>query len=230
MFIPLYDHNPLQHIKRQYMVITIICVNVLVHLLSATLPVDALRAVHVFYGATPTILDSSDGTILSLLTYSFLHADWMHLLGNMLFLWVFGDNVEDATGHWKFLAFYCLVAISGGIAHWISADQSYLIGASGATSGIVAAYLVLHPRVKIWVLILMRIPLKLSAIWCLGAWILFQIGMTLISSGDNVAWAVHVAGIVAGVILIPLFKRPEVKLFDTSPDGTVKKPSDRDKA
>ena len=111
---------------------------------------------------------------LTYLTYAFLHADIFHLGGNMLFLWVFGDNVEDALGHFRFLLFYLLCAVGGALFHGIMAPQSEmpLIGASGAVAGIVAAYLILHPRVKIWVLAFGRIPLRIPAWISLAPWIL----------------------------------------------------------
>ncbi len=108
-----------------------------------------------------------------------LHADWMHLLGNMLFLWVFGDNVEDAMGHLRFLVFSLICGIAGGRAYALlgpQASEAPLVGASGAVSGVVAAYLVLYPRVRVWILLFWRLPLPLSALWCLGGWILLQFG------------------------------------------------------
>ena len=97
---------------------------------------------------------------LTLISYQFLHGDFLHLLGNMLFLWVFGDNVEDALGHVKFLIFYLLCGIAGGLAHvWLTADPSApLIGASAAIAGVVGAYLVLHPNVNVWVLVHALLP------------------------------------------------------------------------
>ena len=99
---------------------------------------------------------------LTYVTYSFLHGDIFHLGGNMLFLWVFGDNIEDALGHVKFLVFYLLCAAAGALFHGLLAPLSQvpLIGASGAIAGVVTAYLILHPRVKIWILAFARIPLR----------------------------------------------------------------------
>ena len=95
----------------------------------------------------------------------------------MLFLWVFGDNVEDALGHIKFLIFYALCAVAGALLHGLIAPESQvpLIGASGAIAGVVTAYLMLHPRVKVWILALGRIPMRIPAYITLALWILFQL-------------------------------------------------------
>jgi hypothetical protein len=113
------------------------------------------------------------------ITYAFLHGDIFHLGGNMLFLWVFGDNVEDALGHLRFLLFYLLCAAAGALMHGLLGPDSQvpLIGASGAVAGVVAAYLMLHPRVKVWILAFGRIPLRIPAYIALGLWILFQLVM-----------------------------------------------------
>ena len=139
------------------------------------------------------------------LTYAFVHNDIFHLGGNMLFLWVFGDNVEDALGHVRFLIFYLLCAAAGAALHGIlvPASEVPLIGASGAIAGVVAAYLMLHPRVKIWVLAFARIPLRVPAWIVLTLWIGFQVLMLLAQGEEQVSWACHVGGILAGVVLLP---------------------------
>ncbi len=153
---------------------------------------------------------------LTLFTYQFLHSDILHLLSNMLFLWVFGDNIEDAVGHFKFLVFYLAGGIAGGLAHaWMLASSNLpLIGASGAVAGVIAAYLILHPRVRVWVLAFRFIPLRISAAWVLGVWAVTQIIMIALAPGDQVAWWAHVGGMVAGAVLILILRRPGVALFD----------------
>jgi membrane associated rhomboid family serine protease len=158
----------------------------------------------------------------------FLHGSWMHLIGNMLFLWVFGDNVEDDMGHLRYLTFYLLVGVGAGLSHAIVAPDSMVpvIGASGAISGVVIAYAMLHPRVKLWVLVFMRIPLKLSAIWVITAWVLLQvIGFLTAGPEDNTAWWVHIGGIIAGAALAPFFRRPGVPLFDLGPKPLASPPT-----
>jgi membrane associated rhomboid family serine protease len=150
------------------------------------------------------------------ITYAFLHLDIWHLGSNMLFLWVFGDNVEDALGHAKYLVFYLLCAIAGALMHGVAMPDSQgpLIGASGAISGVVAAYFLLHPKVRVWVLVLMRIPLPLPAYIPLALWIAQQFVLMFISQFDEVSWAAHVGGILAGLILVLVMRRPGVPLFD----------------
>ena len=153
---------------------------------------------------------------LTALTSAFMHADIWHLGGNMLFIWVFGDNVEDAMGHVKYLIFYLICAFAAAWLHVqvFPDSDAPLIGASGAAAGIVAAYLMLHPKMKVWVLFLSRIPLRLPAIWLLGGWVAFQLFMFVADSDGQVSWAAHVGGIVAGIVLVGIMKRRDVPLFD----------------
>ena len=136
----------------------------------------------------------------TLLTYMFLHGDIIHLCSNMLFLWVFGDNVEDAMGHLKYLLFYvvCGVLPAAGARLMLPTSQLPLIGASGAVAGVIAAYLILHPRVLVWVLAFRFIPLHISAAWVLGVWVATQLIMVLVNQPDQVAWWAHIGGMVAG--------------------------------
>ncbi|MEP5514601.1 MAG: rhomboid family intramembrane serine protease [Bauldia litoralis] len=154
---------------------------------------------------------------MTLLTYAFLHGSLWHLVGNMVFLWVFADNVEDAFGHVRFIIFYVLCAIGAGYAYVLTdpTSQAPVIGASGAVAGIVAAYLMLHPPQKVWVLVLARVPLRLSAFWVLGFWVLFQVYAILVAQpGDEVAWWSHIGGLITGAILVVFLRRRGVPLFD----------------
>lgn len=150
------------------------------------------------------------------ITYAFLHADFWHLAGNMVFLWVFGDNIEDAMGHIRFLVFYLLCAAAGAYAHGLldPTSQAPLIGASGAVAGIVTAYLMLHPRVRVWVLVLGRIPIPLPAFIPLALWIAYQFFRVVTDHDSGVSWAAHIGGILAGIILVIFMKRRSVPLFD----------------
>ncbi len=226
MFIPISDENPLRHLPFQYVTVGLIAVNVLVYVVFVSgLYVDGLQAGAMSYGIIPAVfydyaalppeyVTVPDG--LTLITYQFWHAGWLHLLSNMLFLWVFGDNVEDAMGHVRFLVFYLLCGAAGGIAHSLTDPESTapLIGASGSVAGIVAAYLMLHPRVRVWVLVLWRVPLRLSAMWVLGFWVGSQFVMAAVSPDDGVAWWAHIGGMAAGAILIVFMRRQGVPLFD----------------
>jgi len=230
MFIPLHDTNTLKHIKLQFVTLGLIAVNIFIWLITATPAVmNAEQANVVFYsyGFVPAVVNDlvvlpADFTSIpepaSYVTYAFLHADFMHVAGNMLFLWVFGDNVEDAMGHIKFLAFYLLCAAAGALAHKLAVpgSEAPLIGASGAAAGVIAAYLLLHPRVRIWVLAFGRIPLKLSAMWVIGAWIAFQLFNFFAVADSQVSWAAHLGGILAGGVLVLFMRRSGVQLFDAN--------------
>lgn len=225
MFVPLYDHNPLEHIPRPYVNWALIATSVLVYLLfQSGFFIDAHLATAFGLGLTPVnFLDGlppPDWALVpewaSLVTYSFVHGDMMHLLGNMVFLWVFGDNVEDALGHGRYLLFYLLAAAAGGLAHALvmPAMDGPLIGASGSVAGVVGAYLMLHPRTKLWILVLGRIPLRLTARWPLLAWVGVQFVFILSPDDGGVAWWAHIGGLLAGALLVLVLRRPGVPLFD----------------
>jgi membrane associated rhomboid family serine protease len=226
MFIPLYEYNALRTIRTPVVTRSLITVTVLIFLVfESGLVIDAQVASVGAFGVIPAEfylgagLRSEFATIpesLTFVSYMFLHGGWMHLIGNMLFLWVFGDNVEDATGHGRFLVFYLLCGAAGGLAHAVTGPTSEapLIGASAAVAGTLAAYLILHPRVKLWVLVLGRIPLKISAMWVIGAWIVFQFVNLFVALDKQTAYWAHIGGLAAGAVLIPFFRRPDVPLFD----------------
>jgi membrane associated rhomboid family serine protease len=228
VFIPLSDDNPLRSIRFQWVTVGLIAANALVFLWQsagqggsaaasfALIPVELFQ-VKIFGGPARGPLD---GLVVpeayTLLTYMFLHGDIFHLSSNMLFLWVFGDNVEDAMGHIKYLAFYLICGVAAGLAHafMLPASRLPLIGASGAVAGVITAYLILHPRVLVWVLAFRFIPLRISAAWVLGVWVATQLFMVLVNQSDQVAWWAHVGGMAAGAILILFMRRPGVPLFD----------------
>jgi membrane associated rhomboid family serine protease len=166
--------------------------------------------------------------LVTLFTYQFVHGDILHLLSNMLFLWVFGDNVEDAMGHIKFLAFYLLSGVAGGLVHAGLSPSSAipLIGASGAVSGVIAAYLMLHPRVRVWVLAFRIIPLRVPAVVVLGVWAVTQFVMVFLAppGGSGVAWWAHIGGMGAGAILVLFLRRPGVELFDRGLQSSAARP------
>lgn len=226
MFVPLYDANRLKHIRLQYVTLTLIAINVMVFLLvNVAFTQDGLFATVVSLGYTPAVVNDVAELPpelvwipeeLSLVSYAFLHGDIWHLGSNMLFLWVFGDNVEDALGHLRFLIFYVLCAIAGALMHGLidPYSQAPLIGASGAVSGIIGAYLLLHPKVRVWVLALGRIPLPLPAWIPLTLWIGFQFVMIATMGDDQVSWAAHIGGVIAGLLLVLVMRRRGVPLFD----------------
>lgn len=223
MFVPLKDDEPLKIIRFQYVVFAVIALNVLLFLITGPLRGDeALMVTATGFGVVPVeLFDVSARNATSfnqisepftLLTYMFLHAGWLHLLGNMAFLWVFADNIEDAFGHFGFLLFYILCGVAAALAHALVEPQSVdpLIGASGAVSGILAAYLLLYPQARVWILFLMRIPLKIPAWIVLGGWLLFQfvsLGMEQ-PEGQAVAWWAHIGGFATGLLFTLLLRSP----------------------
>src|SRR5690606_2871197 len=165
MFIPLHDSNRLRHIKRQYVTLAIIGLNIVIWLVTSLGGIGTMQLAAIGLGYIPSV--AYDTAVLppelelvpppfTYVTYSFLPDGLLHLGGNMLVLWVFGDNIEDALGHFRYLVFYIACAAAGAAFHGMIAPESQapLIGASGAVAGVVAAYLILHPRVKLWVLAL----------------------------------------------------------------------------
>jgi len=238
MFIPLTDANPLRHLRFPYVNYTLVALNIAIFLFLQSgmfLPED--NAIPLVFGVTPAVLAGSavldpqlavvPGSV-TLLTYMFLHGGWMHLGSNMLFLWTFGDNIEDAMGRARYFLFYLLCGVAGGLVHaaMFPKSEAPLIGASGAVAGIVAAYLLLHPRIRIWVLFLGRIPLRITAAWALGGWVVLQFVNALFLPDDEVAWWAHIGGILAGVVLIVVLRRPGVPLLDRGlaqpGEGTVR--------
>lgn len=225
MFLPLHDRNPLRVIPFQLVTFSIIVLCVVVFLYQQVLQGEQEQAFLLSYGMLPAVLFDHRALApelavlpaeLTLLSSMFLHVGWMHLIGNMAFLWVFGDNVQDSMGHWRFVLFYLACGMIASLAHALAQSDSIspLIGASGGVSGIIGAYLMLHPRVKVMVLVLMRIPLRLPAYWIIGFWIGLQVFSIVTGIEGDTAWWAHIGGLIAGAIMIPFFKRDSVPLFD----------------
>ena len=226
MLLPLHDDNPLNRIRFGYLTVAFIaaCVAVFMYQLSLP-PGEATRFVFAF-GAIPSVvfgvksLPAEVAQVpanVTLVTSMFLHGSLMHLVGNMLFLWVLGDNVEDALGHPRFVVFYMLSGIAAALSHAAIEPGSTvpMIGASGAISGVIGAYLLLHPRAPIKTLVL-RFIVYLPAYAVLGLWILFQfLSVAIAEPGQGgVAWWAHIGGFFAGVILIVPMRQRGVPLFD----------------
>ena len=155
----------------------------------------------------------------TVLTSMFMHGGWFHLIGNMLFLWVFGNNIEDVMGHAKFLIFYLLCGTAAAAAQTFVSPHSLvpMVGASGAISGVLGAYLLLYPKVRVHTLIILPIYITTIALpaWVmLGYWILLQVLSGLASLNElergGVAFFAHVGGFVAGFLLVRLFASDEV--------------------
>ena len=234
MFLPLYDSNPLHRIPFQYVTVTIIGLCAAVFLWQQSLDPSSAQQAVFGLGAIPAVIfghaELSPSLILvpdflTLITSMFMHGGWMHLIGNMLFLWVLGDNVEDAMGHVRFIVFYAVCGVAAALVHAGFDPQSQIpmIGASGAISGVIGAYLLLHPKIPIHTLVFSFV-VAIPAWILLGIWIGLQVLNVVTGAGGNVAWWAHIGGAVAGIALIPLFKHRDVPLFDgirTLPDVTA---------
>ncbi|MEE8393983.1 MAG: rhomboid family intramembrane serine protease, partial [Rhodospirillales bacterium] len=223
--LPLKDDNP-KHIT-PYVTYAIIAACVGAFLWQVSLPPDQARRAVIALGAVPAVIFNSvemppELAILparfqhlSLITSMFLHLGWWHLFGNMLYMWIFADNVEDAMGHDRFVAFYLLCGLAATIAQSLAdpASMSPVAGASGAISGVLGAYLLLYPRAKVLVWAFAVFVFKLPAWMVLGAWIAIQVFSATMGGQSNVAWWAHIGGAAAGMALVVLFKRPGVGLW-----------------
>lgn len=160
------------------------------------------------------------GCVYQLVTYAFLHGSIPHLLGNLYFLWIFGDNVEDRLGRGRFALLYMVSAIVGGLVHFLGNIHGTqpMVGASGAIAGLMGAYLVLFPRVKVWV-VFFFFQFKLRAVWYLLLWVALQF-LELLDPKQQVAWLCHLGGFAAGVVLALLLD-PARKAPAQQPYGAV---------
>ena len=220
MFIPLHDDTPLRVIRFQWVTLALLVINIGIFLFTGAFRSDVMQSdLAVGFGLVPVeMFNTFAGVphggpvpeVITLFTYPFFHGGWVHLIGNMLFLWVFADNVEDAYGPVSFVVFYFICAVAGGLLHLVMMPQSDLplIGASGAVSGVLAAYVLLFPRARVWILLFMRVPVPLPAIWVLGGWFVLQvISLVMSKPGENVALWAHIGGFGAG-LLVTLMVRP----------------------
>jgi membrane associated rhomboid family serine protease len=227
--IPLRDDNPAPITP----VLTwgFIAMNVLVFLYQFSLGEKQERIFIYQFGAIPAVitgLERLPSTLsaipadFSLFTNMFLHGGWMHLIGNMWYLWIFGDNIEAALGKLRYAAFYLVCGVLATLSHILSNPASVIpsIGASGAISGVLGAYLLLYPQARVMVLIplgfftrIMYVPAALVLIF----WFVIQLlngSMSTGQEGGGVAFWAHIGGFLAGMLLVGLFKRKEVHFFN----------------
>ena len=227
MVIPLHDDNPTTTKPTVTVGIMIACtvVYVLQHLLLSR---DSAMELTYALGVIPALLthNADVATIppaLTVLTSMFVHGGFWHLAGNMLYLWIFGNNIEDAMGHVRFVIFYLLCGVAAVAAQVLPnpASEVPMVGASGAISGVLGAYMLLYPRAKV----LLGLPLgflivelgRYPAIWVLIAWFVMQLVMGAFAAASNapggVAFGAHVGGFVVGCLLVTLFKKRGVPLW-----------------
>lgn len=204
--IPLRDTQPSS--STPFVTIAIIIVNVMVFLHEVMLSSWDLNYFIAHYGVVPDRFQYSD-----LLTSMFLHGGWMHLIGNMWFLWIYGDNVEDVLGHAKYLLFYVLCGVAAGLVHVMTNNYSRVptVGASGAIAGVMGAYMLKYPHSRIITLVPIFIfftTMEIPAVLILAYWFVIQIFSGIGSVGESnisrggVAWFAHVGGFIAGMVLL----------------------------
>ena len=233
MVLPLHDDNPSS--TRPYVTVGIIIACTLVYLWQHWLSAAGAQRIAYMLGAIPAELTgreslSAEVALLpasaTVVTSMFLHAGFWHLAGNMWFLWIFGNNIEDAMGHVRFFIFYLLCGVAAVFAQVLANPGSDvpMIGASGAISGVLGAYMLLYPRARV----LLGVPIgffivqlgRFPAMWVLLAWFGMQLVMGGLSltrppgaEGGGIAFGAHAGGFVAGLLLVTLFKRRGVPLW-----------------
>jgi membrane associated rhomboid family serine protease len=226
---PLRDDNPTR--TAPIITVALIVVNVFVFLYQVSLGPRGGQLFVYQFGAIPAVVVGAESLparivaippLLSLFTSMFLHGGWMHLIGNMWYLWIFGDNIEEAMGHFRYLIFYLVSGFLASLSHVMSNIGSNIpsIGASGAISGVLGAYLLLYPRARVltliflgWFIRMIYIPAGLV----LGFWFFLQLLSGSLSgrqdAGGVAIWA-HIGGFIAGMILVGLFKRRDIHFFN----------------
>jgi membrane associated rhomboid family serine protease len=216
--IPIGDDVPGERFP--FLTYVLIGLNVLVFLFQLSLPQAELRELILTWGVTPRAVSAWSGdplVLLTLFTSLFLHGGWFHLIGNMLYLWIFGNNVEDRMGHAGFLVFYLLCGLAAGLAEVLLKPGSGFptIGASGAIAGVLGAYFLLYPKAKVILLVPVFLffffTVQVPAVVVLGLWFVMQLfsGVSQLGVGTEsggVAYWAHAGGFVAGMVLMPLFR------------------------
>jgi membrane associated rhomboid family serine protease len=214
MFLPLKDLNP----RRTYPIVNTLLIlsNVIVFLYQLTLPPYQYQAFVMANATIPSHIrvalgghGNLEAAFLPILTSMFLHSGFMHIAGNMLFLWIFGDNVEDYFGHFPYLLFYLVCGIGSGLTHIIFNFHSALpaLGASGAISGVMGAYIILYPRARVLTLVVIFF-VPIPAFIILGYWFLLQflagISSVVAAATGGVAWWAHIGGFLLGMLITGL--------------------------
>ncbi|MEZ4667227.1 MAG: rhomboid family intramembrane serine protease [Anaerolineae bacterium] len=216
--LPISDINPTRRVP--YITYAIIVINVIVFVLQLGLSPDQLQRVFLDQSVVPALVTRSPfslETILDFVRSMFFHGGWAHIGGNMLYLWIFGDNIEDRLGRILYILFYLFCGFVAGIAQVLidSSSQVPLIGASGAIAGVLGGYLIMFPGVRVRGLILIGYFSRFTeipALYVLGFWFVMQLfngvaSLGAVDTGGGVAFFAHVGGFVAGIILVWIFMR-----------------------
>ena len=221
MVFPLYDDNPFKRARVPFVTWGLLVLSVVIFLYQVGVSEVATKAILASFGATPAAVLHNVPQIgqvppeVTLVTYMFLHGGWEHIIGNMVYLWVFGDDIEDALGPVRFIVFYLLVGIAAAVGFAALNPQSTtpLVGASGSISGILAAYLLLRPCAKVSIFFF-RMIVRVRAYWVIGGWILLQLFYIASQTSDGVAYSAHGAGLVAGALLFLIMRPAGVQLLE----------------
>lgn len=218
MLLVLGDSNPTHHIRRPWVNWALIAACIVLFFANPSYRDFGLTPVELHKVAlAPADIDLLS-VLFTLVSYNFLHASLLHLGGNMLVLWVFGDNIEDAMGHLRYFVFFILAGVAGGLAEALLGASPHIpvVGASGAIAGVMGAYLLLHPRARVLVLVLYRLPVVIPASVFVGLHVGFDLLAVLLPEEDPeilVAFWAHLGGFAAGLGLLLLLKCPDVPLF-----------------
>ncbi len=217
--IPIRDENPTR--RKPVITVSLIAANIAIFFYQLTLNSDAAVDFVMNYGAIPAVVAYDFGALpapplswITLVTSMFLHGGILHLAGNMLYLWIFGKNIEDHLGHFRFIIFYLLCGVAAAFAHTVVFHDSLvpMIGASGAISGVLGAYAITYPRARIvvlvWLIIIFKF-IRIPAIIFLGLWFFLQIHGGFGSFGgepEGIAWFAHIGGFVAGILFVRVLR------------------------
>ncbi len=224
MILPIKDDNPTR--RTPIFTVAILGANVAVFLYAISLGTTGFEVFALRLGLIPFEITHAADAIsptpiplyLTLFTAMFIHGGWMHLVGNMLYLWIFGNNIEDTLGHFQFLVFYLFCGVVATLAHVVSGPDATipLVGASGAIAGVLGAYMAAFPGARVHVLIFIHV-VRVPALIVLGFWFIVQLSNASAEAGGaggGVAWYAHIAGFVVGYLLMRFRMRRVRRAFD----------------
>lgn len=223
--LAIADNNPTRRIRFAWVNWSLMAICVLIFALQLPWQPYAFTPAHLHLVGGPKAPGGAPQVIGQMVSYIFMHASWLHLLGNMIVLWVFGDNIEDSMGHARYLLFFVLCGMAGAGAEALFATDPAVpvIGASGAIAGVMGGYLLLHPRARVLVLVAFKIPVMVPA----GLFVGLSLALDVVAAlapppGEvTVAFLAHVGGFVAGFALLPLMRRRDVPLFQPPTDAPL---------
>lgn len=224
----LADNNPTRHIRFPFVNWALIIACSAIFLLGIPWDNYAFTPAHLHLVGGEKAPGGAQQVVAQMASYIFLHASWLHLLGNMLALWVFGDNIEDSMGHWRYPLFFVVCGMAGAGAEALFSHEPAVpvIGASGSIAGLMGAYLLLHPRARVLVLVAFKVPMLVPA----GVFVGLTVVLDLISAlsdpveGVSIAFWAHLGGFAAGALLILVMRWRDVPLFQPPapvPEGAL---------